>query len=445
MSLEITQQQIAAFKKSSQSQLTDIARRATTKNGIHNASFNQETVNVTTPIFSIDLNTGKVANQKQSGRCWMFAALNTMRHDITTLFHLSDDFQLSQSYTFFWDKFEKANYFYQNVLDTAIEPLDSRKVSFLMTTPQQDGGQWDMIVALIEKYGVVPQSAYPESTASSASREFNTTFNTLLRHDAVILRELVANDATEASINARREEMLSHVYRVLSITFGEPPVNFNFEYRDTDNHFKTERALTPKSYFDKFVGWQLSDYVSIINAPTTDKPFNATYNVDMLGNVVGGREVKHLNVTIDTMKALAIAQLKDGKSVWFGVDMGPQVDRTNGLMATGVFATDELFQVDTTMTKAQRLDYGDSLMTHAMVLTGVDLDEAGKPTKWQVENSWGEKAGKKGYFTMSDAWMSDYAYQIVVNKSYLSDKLVDIYDNATPKLLAPWDPMGALA
>ncbi|CAM3097624.1 C1 family peptidase [Leuconostoc rapi] len=445
MSLEITQQQIAAFKKSSQSPLTDIARRATMKNGIHDASFNQAVANNNTPIFAIDLNTGKVANQKQSGRCWMFAALNTMRHDITSLFHLSDEFQLSQSYTFFWDKFEKANYFYQNVLDTAVEPLDSRKVSFLMTTPQQDGGQWDMIVALIEKYGVVPQSVYPESTASSASREFNTTFNTLLRHDAVSLRELVAQHATEEIINARREEMLAHVYRVLSITFGEPPVNFDFEYRDTDNQFKIDRGLTPQSYFDKFVGWQLSDYVSIINAPTADKPFNATYNVDMLGNVVGGREVKHLNVTIEKMKALAIAQLKDGKSVWFGVDMGPQVDRTNGIMATGIFATDELFQVDTTMTKAQRLDYGESLMTHAMVLTGVDLDEAGQPTKWQVENSWGEKAGKKGYFTMSDDWMSEYAYQIVVNKSYLSDELIDIYDNATPKLLAPWDPMGALA
>lgn len=445
MSLEITQHQTAKFKKSAQSLTTNIARRATTKNGIHNASFNQSVANSNTPIFSIDLNTGKVANQKQSGRCWMFAALNTMRHDITSLFHLSDEFQLSQSYTFFWDKFEKANYFYQNVLDTAKEPLDSRKVSFLMTTPQQDGGQWDMIVALIEKYGVIPQSVYPESAASSASREFNTTFNTLLRHDAVSLRELVAQHATEEIINARREEMLAHVYRVLSITFGEPPVNFDFEYRDTDNQFKVDLGLTPQSYFDKFVGWQLSDYVSIINAPTADKPFNATYNVDMLGNVVGGREVKHLNVTIEKMKALAIAQLKDGKSVWFGVDMGPQVDRTDGIMATGIFATDDLFQVDTTMTKAQRLDYGESLMTHAMVLTGVDLDETGQPTKWQVENSWGEKAGKKGYFTMSDDWMSEYAYQIVVNKSYLSDELVDIYNNTTPKLLAPWDPMGALA
>lgn len=445
MSSEITKQEIADFKQAAQSPLTTIAQRATIKNGIHNASFNHEILNANTPTFSIDLDTGKVANQKQSGRCWMFAALNTMRHDMKDLFQLPSDFQLSQSYTFFWDKFEKANYFYQNVLDTAQEPLDSRKVAFLMTTPQQDGGQWDMIVAIIEKYGVVPQSVYPESAASSASREFNTTFNTLLRHDATILRDLVAHKASEETIDATRKALLANIYRVLTITFGEPPVEFNFEYRDKDDQYQIVKNLTPQTYFEKFVGWELSDYVSIINAPTADKPYNITYNVELLGNVVGGRQVKHLNVTIETMKSLAIAQLKDGKSVWFGVDMGPQVDRNNGLMADGIFSTDDLFQVNSKMTKAQRLDYGDSLMTHAMVLTGVDLNENEQPTKWKVENSWGEKAGKDGYFTMSDEWMSEFAYQIVVNKSYLSDELVDIYDNNQPKLLAPWDPMGALA
>jgi bleomycin hydrolase len=445
MSSEITKQQIAEFKQSAQSPLTTIARRATTKNGIHNASFNQEIVNANVPTFSIDLNTGKVANQKKSGRCWMFAALNTMRHDIKDLFHLDGDFQLSQSYTFFWDKFEKANYFYENVLNTANAPLDSRQVSFLMATPQQDGGQWDMIVSLIEKYGVVPHSVYPESAATSDSHEFNITFNTLLRHDAIILRELVSQKSSQSDIDRTRKNMLSHIYRVLSITFGEPPVTFDFEYRDTEKQFQIERQLTPQTYFEKFVNWDLSEYISIINAPTADKPFNATYNVDMLGNVIGGRQVKHLNVPIETMKSFAIAQLKDGKSVWFGVDMGPQVDRTSGLMADGIFATDDLFQVHSDMTKAQRLAYGDSLMTHAMVLTGVDLDDNGQPIKWQVENSWGEEAGKNGYFTMSDEWMSEYAYQVVVKKEYLGPELVDIYDNATPKLLAPWDPMGALA
>lgn len=445
MPTEITNQQIKDFRTATDDKHNNIIRRAVTKNGIHSASFDQEIANINTPIFSIDLDTGKVANQKQSGRCWMFAALNTMRHDIKDRFHISDEFQLSQSYTLFWDKFEKANYFYENVLKTATEPLDSRRVAFLLTTPQQDGGQWDMIVSIIEKYGLVPQSIYPESKASSATAELNNTLNTLLRHDATVLRGLVAQQASKDKISNARNEMLANVYRLLSLTLGEPPVQFDFEYRDELHNFHVERQLTPQDYYQKFVSWDLDEYISVINAPTADKPFDATYNVDMLGNVVGGRDVKHLNVDINKMKAFAISQLKDGQSVWFGVDMGPQVDRESGLMASGIFASDDLFNVDSTMTKAQRLDYGESLMTHAMVLTGVDLDENDQPTKWKVENSWGEKVGKKGYFTMSDDWMSEYAYQIVVKKEYLSSELVNIYDNSKPTLLSPWDPMGALA
>jgi bleomycin hydrolase len=445
LSTEITNQQIKDFRTATDDKHNNIIRRAVTKNGIHSASFDQEIANINTPIFSIDLDTGKVANQKQSGRCWMFAALNTMRHDIKDRFHISDEFQLSQSYTLFWDKFEKANYFYENVLKTATEPLDSRRVAFLLTTPQQDGGQWDMIVSIIEKYGLVPQSIYPESKASSATTELNNTLNTLLRHDATVLRGLVAQQASKDKISNARNEMLANVYRLLSLTLGEPPVQFDFEYRDELHNFHVERQLTPQGYYQKFVSWDLDEYISVINAPTADKPFDATYNVDMLGNVVGGRDVKHLNVDINKMKAFAISQLKDGQSVWFGVDMGPQVDRESGLMASGIFASDDLFNVDSTMTKAQRLDYGESLMTHAMVLTGVDLDENDQPTKWKVENSWGEKVGKKGYFTMSDDWMSEYAYQIVVKKEYLSSELVNIYDNSKPTLLSPWDPMGALA
>ncbi|QEA58804.1 C1 family peptidase [Leuconostoc koreense] len=445
MSTQITNQQIKDFRTAINDKHNHIIRRAVTKNGIHRASFDQEIVNSNTPIFSIDLDTGKVANQKQSGRCWMFAALNTMRHDIKDRFHISDEFQLSQSYTLFWDKFEKANYFYENVLKTATEPLDSRRVAFLLSTPQQDGGQWDMIVSIIEKYGLVPQSVYPESNASSATAELNRTLNTLLRHDATVLRGLVAQQASEDNIFNVRNEMLANVYRLLSLTLGEPPVQFDFEYRDKSNNFHVERQLTPQDYYQKFVNWDLDEYISIINAPTDDKPFDATYNVDMLGNVIGGRDVKHLNVDINKMKAFAISQLKNGQSVWFGVDMSPQVDRENGLMASGIFASDDLFHVDSTMTKAQRLDYGESLMTHAMVLTGVDLDENDQPTKWKVENSWGEKVGKKGYFTMSDDWMSEYAYQIVIKKEYLSSELVNIYDHSKPILLAPWDPMGALA
>ena len=282
MSTEITNQQIKDFRTATDDKHNNIIRRAVTKNGIHSASFDQEIANINTPIFSIDLDTGKVANQKQSGRCWMFAALNTMRHDIKDRFHISDEFQLSQSYTLFWDKFEKANYFYENVLKTATEPLDSRRVAFLLTTPQQDGGQWDMIVSIIEKYGLVPQSIYPESKASSATAELNNTLNTLLRHDATVLRGLVAQQASKDKISNARNEMLANVYRLLSLTLGEPPVQFDFEYRDELHNFHVERQLTPQDYYQKFVSWDLDEYISVINAPTADKPFDATYNVDML-------------------------------------------------------------------------------------------------------------------------------------------------------------------
>lgn len=394
------------------------------------------------PVFSIDLNTGKVANQKQSGRCWMFAALNTMRHHLADLFNLSN-FELSQNYTNFWDKFEKANYFYENVLATADQPRTSRKVAFLMETPQQDGGQWDMLCAIIEKYGIAPKSVMPETYNSSKSSELNSVLNTKLRKDAITLRKLVSNNATDGEIAKTRQEMLADDYKILSYSLGEPVQKFDFEYRDDDKQFHADRGLTPKSFYDKYIGWNLDDYVSIINSPTDDKPYNKTYTVEMLGNVVGGRQVKHLNVTMDNFKDLAIKQLKDGQSVWFGCDVGKSSERQKGIMDVNYYKKDELLDVDLSMSKAERLDYGESLMTHAMVITGVDLVE-GKPTKWKVENSWGEKVGTKGYFVMSDAWMEEYCYQVVVNKKYLSEDLLKAQAE-DPALLAPWDPMGALA
>jgi len=443
LSKAISMDQIANFQADlDQRAEAKVIERAVTKNGILASSQDTQAMSQTTPVFSIDLDTGGVANQKQSGRCWMFAALNTMRHSLADRFKLKN-FELSQNYTFFWDKFEKANYFYENVLATADQPTSSRKVAWLMTTPQQDGGQWDMLVAIIQKYGIVPKSVMPETYNSSKSAEINSTLNLKLRKDAVELRELVAAKATDDQIQDRKEKMLNEVYRMLSYAFGEPVNEFDWEYRDDDKNYHIDQGLTPQSFFKKYIGWNLDDYVSIINAPTDDKPYNHTYTIEMLGNVLGGREVKHLNVTMADFKQLAINQLQAGQSVWFGCDVGKSSDRQKGVMATDVYGTDELFDVDLAMSKAERLDYGQSLMTHAMVITGVDLVN-GQPTKWKVENSWGDKVGEKGFFVMSDAWMDEYCYQVVVNKQFLPDELKTAQAEK-PTVLAPWDPMGALA
>lgn len=436
---EMTAKFAEAFKKNNKH---NALARSVIKNGISASAENFETQANNVPVFSVDLATGKVANQKQSGRCWMFAALNTFRHKMLNSFKLKD-FELSQNYTFFWDKYEKANYFYENVLATADQELTSRKVAFLMQTPQQDGGQWDMIVSIFQKYGVVPKSVMPESSNSSNSRDLNNYLNKLLRKDAVTLRSLVAEGKANEDIQKAKEDMLQNVFNFLAMSLGTPPTEFDFEYRDEDKNYHLDQHLTPQSFFEKYVGVNLDDYVSIINAPTADKPYNKSYTVEMLGNVVGGKDVKYLNVDMATFKKLAIAQLEDGESVWFGCDVGQSSTRESGIMALDAFDVNDLFDINFTMTKAERLDFGESLMTHAMVLTGVDIVD-GQSTKWKVENSWGEKVGDNGFFVASDEWMDEYTYQIVVRKEFLTPEQLAAFE-AEPTVLAPWDPMGALA
>lgn len=438
----LTKELTKQYKESFQSKPERIvAQNAAVKNGLKGSSETVASVVENQPVYSIDLEHGKVANQKASGRCWMFAALNTFRHRLFNNFKL-EEFELSQSYTFFWDKYEKANYFHENILKTAGEPVTSRNVAFLLQTPQQDGGQWDMIVSLFKKYGVVPKSVMPESFSSSASSDLNKYLNKKLRQDAKVLRDLVARGASEEEINETRKQLMQEVYDLLSVTLGTPPETFDFEYRDKDKEFHRHLNLTPQSFFEQFVGLNLDDYVSIINSPTTDKPFNRSYTVDMLGNVVGN-QVRYLNLDMATFKELAIRQLEQGESVWFGCDVGQSSNRGNGRLALNNFDLKGLTGIDYSLTKGERLEYGDSLMTHAMVLTGVNLVD-GKPNRWKVENSWGEESGVEGFWMMSDEWMDEYTYQIVVRKEFLTKEQLDAF-NSEPIVLAPWDPMGSLA
>ncbi|WEV44112.1 aminopeptidase C [Lactobacillus sp. ESL0684] len=446
MTKEITEQAIAEFTKDLANHAgSNIAANAAQENGIYKASQNTQSKIDLEPTFSVEIATGKPADQKQSGRCWMFSALNTMRHPMQKEYKIKD-FELSQNYTNFWDKFEKSNWFFENVIASANQPLGDRKVAFLFATPQQDGGQWDMLCGLIEKYGIVPKSVYPETANSNNSSALNDTLNTLLRKDGLELRELVNAGKTDQEVEDRKNEMLNDVFRILAISLGVPPTKFDFEYRDDDNNYHREAGITPKAFFDKYVGMNLEDHVSIINSPTADKPYHQVFSVEYLGNIVDGRQVRHLNLEVAEMKDLIIKQLQSGEVVWFGSNVGKDSERQLGLLDTKIYQRDQLFDIDLSMSKADKLDSGESMMDHAMVITGVDLVDD-KPTKWKIENSWGDKPGFKGYFVMSDAWFDDFVYQAVINKKFLSDKVKQEFDEGSknPTQLLPWDPMGALA
>ncbi|MDA8193885.1 MAG: C1 family peptidase [Thermaerobacter sp.] len=417
-------------------------RNAVVKNGIQAVALDPQTVVASAYTFSLEIPTGPITHQQQSGRCWMFAGLNVLRVKAAQAMNLKE-WEFSQAYPMFWDKMEKANYFLESILETLDEPRDSRVVAWLLANLMQDGGQWDMFVNLIEKYGAVPKSVMPETFHSSQSQVMNRLLNRKLRSDAARLRERHASGVGLSAVRAEKEAMLGDIYQMLTHFLGEPPAAFDWEYRDQDDHFHAERQLTPQAFYARYVGVDLSQYVSLINAPTADKPYGRTYTVQHLGNVIGGRPVRYLNVDAGTLRRLALAQLEDGEPVWFGCDVGQLSDRDSGVMAPELYDYEGVLGVSLDMSKAEQLDYGESLMTHAMVLTGVNLVK-GQPNRWKVENSWGPDRGHQGFFVMSDQWFDRYLYQVVVHRKYLPPDLDAAWERE-PLILPPWDPMGSLA
>ena len=440
----ITLPNIRKFNKSFNSSTSNqLARNALIQNDINKVAVHWENFSKINHIFSNTISKQlPVTNQKSSGRCWGFAGLNLLRLEIVKNYNLSN-FEFSQNYFMFWDKLEKANYFLENILKTLDQNYDSRLMMHLLQAPVQDGGQWDMFVNLIEKYGLVPKSVMPETNHSSKSSMMNYFLTHKLRECAFILRKSKKPRTTIKQLRSKKEEMMSVIYSLLCMFLGNPPIKFDWSIKDKNNKFTRFNNVDPLDFYRKFTKVKLKNKVCLINAPMSNKKINELYTIDFLGNVVGGNIIKYANVEINELKKAAIKSIKNNEAVWFGCDVGKMFNRELGIMDMNLYDYEKLFDTKFKMNKASRLEYGDSAMTHAMLFTGVDL-KRNTPRKWRVENSWGDKNGDKGYYLMSDSWFDEYNYEVVVDKKYLSNKTLEIF-NREPHNLEPWDPMGALA
>lgn len=446
MSNEITLDRINELsKKFSENNHVKVIRNAMIKTDSNELSMDWDTYRKIDHSFS-NVITGEMpaTNQKSSGRCWGFAGLNLFRVYLGRKHNLKN-FEFSQSYFMFWDKLEKANYFLESIIETASEKSNSRIVSHLLSYPLEDGGQWDMWVNLINKYGVLPQSEMSESFSTSQSSQMNKMISNKLREYASELRKSFKNGESLDKIREMKNMMIDEVFKMLSMHIGTPPQKFDWQVRNKDKKFLRFKNLTPQSFFNEHVGLKLDDYVCLINCPMDDKEYNKVYTVEHLGNVVEGRKIRYLNVTSKEMKDASIKSIKEDNPVWFGCDVGKYFHRNLGVMDTNLFDYNSFYGSEFKMDKSQRLEYGQSMMTHAMLFTGVDLDENGHPLKWRVENSWGKKGGNKGYHIMTDDWFDEYNYEVVVHKDFISKELNEIFDNQEAIPLKPWDPMGALA
>jgi bleomycin hydrolase len=441
---EISREKIEGYSSAFEADSKNIvAMNAVARSDVREVALSRDVVSRVDHTYSHLIRTGKATAQGQTGRCWTFAGLNTLRIYAMKRLNL-EDFELSQSYIMFWDKLEKANYFLENIIETRDEPLDGRLVMWLLANIVPDAGQWDMFVNLVKKYGVIPKKFMPETKSSMASRTMNSSLVAKLREGARDLRVMHEGGASPDEMRKAKACIVEDIYRMLRIHLGTPPKNFYWEWRDRDGEFHRHGKITPHEFYSEYIGFDLDSLVCLINAPTKDKPYNRLYTVQYLGNVVGGHEVRYLNVPIDVMKRAAAEMVRDARPVWFGADAGKASNRDLGVFDPEIYDYGNLYGTEFALDKSDRLDYGQSRMTHAMVFTGVDLDEEGTTRRWRVENSWGDKVGDRGFYTMSDSWFEEYNYEVMVDRSYLPEELLKVL-KTEPIVLKPWDPMGALA
>ncbi len=345
----------------------------------------------------------------------------------------------------FWDKLEKANYFIEAIVNTANRDVDDRTVATIFSNCVSDGGQWNMFVNIVSKYGLVPQSAMPETMSSSATAGMNAALVGRLRVGAKDLRRLISSDlSTEKQLSDAKKTIMTDVYRILRIHLGNPPQTFDWQWTDSKKKFHREKDMTPLAFRKKYAALPIEEYVCLVHDPRKSNPVNRTYTVEYLGNVIDGGAITYLNVEIGIMKTLAMQTLKSGEAVWFGCDTGKMMHREINVWDVELFDYSSFYGMDIEIeSKEDRLLYRRTAMNHSMRFTGVD-EEDGKPKKWRVENSWGDSGVGKGFYVMNDSWFDEHLFEISVRKSLLSAELQAVLA-AEPIVLPAWDPMGALA
>ena len=411
-------------------------RNALSSNSIAALAVNSESLAMIDTHFSDRVKTKGITNQLSSGRCWLFTGLNVLRAKMIDKYDLPS-MEFSQNYNSFYDLLEKSNLFLQAIVDTRSLPLEDRKVDWLMKNPIGDGGQFTGVSNLIMKYGVVPKEAMPETYQSNNTSGMLNILRQKLREYALELREL-----KPAETAARKEAMLSEIYRILAECVGVPPTSFEWTRYDKAGNVVSKKTYTPKSFYEEYIGEDLEgNYIMVMNDPSRE--YGKVYEIEYDRHVYDGENWVYLNLPIERIKEMAIASIKDNTAMYFSCDVGKFSNRSTGVLDINAYDYESLFRTTLPMDKKQRIQTYSSLSSHAMTLIAVDIDpESGKTKKWMVENSWGPSSGYQGNMIMTDEWFNEYMFRLVVERKYVPQDILDMLKQ-TPTMLPPWDPMFA--
>lgn len=415
--------------------------------GIAQASFNNDVLRDDRFVFSHVTKRGSITNQKMSGRCWLFAALNHARVNIMETLKV-DDFELSENYLCFYEKIEKANSYLENVIATLDKDIYSREWFYINETAASDGGYFEWYADLVAKYGIVPKSCMPETFHSSNTDMMVEVINKRLKRTAMRMRHAYEAEIAKKSkpgkafMNEMREykaACLSEVYNILLKCLGTPPTEVNYSYSDKEKKKHEISNISPKAFYEKYCGLPLEDMVVLCHDATETYPHGTKLTYKYSSMVVDGQGLLQVLAPMEELTAAAVKSIKDGEPMWFACDVSKSADRRQGYLDDQVYLTDLTLTPVGEFSKRDRTLSGETRLNHAMLLCGVDLDKKDNPKRWMVENSWGDQAGQKGIFTMSQKWFEDYSYMVIVNKKYVNKK----YLQATQKQVVELEPWQA--
>ncbi|MBU4444862.1 C1 family peptidase [bacterium] len=416
---------------------TRAMQNAVSNNDIKQLALNRSILTEVDHHFAYKIPISPITDQKSSGRCWLFTALNVIRPKVVEKYNLKE-FEFSQNYLFFWDQLEKSNLFLEAVIRTRDKDIDDREVQWLFKRPVGDGGVWNMMPSLVEKYGLVPKDVMPESYNSENTSMMRRLVRRKIRSQGMQIREWHARGKSEKYIRKKKLEMLSDIYRILIISLGTPTTGFTWRYTDANDSLIVGKTYTPLEFYNEVVETPLGDYVMLMDDPSRE--YFKLYEIEYDRNRWDSQNWTFINLPAKEIKKFAKQSILADEPMYFSCDVGKHLDREKGLLAVDLYDYESVYGVSFNMTKKERILSYESGSTHGMSLVGIDTTDDGTVTKWLLENSWGPDAGNDGYLAMTDEWFDQYMFRLVILKHFLPQNVLDVLKQK-PVMLPPWDRM----
>lgn len=436
----ITNEQLRTIKAAydANDPATKALTNALSNNDVKKVALNRYNLSGIDHEFTYKVKVSGISDQKSSGRCWMFTSMNVLRPQVIEKYQLSN-FEFSHNYLYFWDIFEKANLYLEAQIKYSDKAMDDKYVNHLFKSPIGDGGVWNSFTNLADKYGMVPKETMPETNTSENTTWMIRIIKRKLREDGLKLRQLAEQKSNKKDIEKHKLSMLGDVYRILAMNLGEPPTEFEYRFKSKNDSVTDYKKYTPKSFMNEVLGEiNFSDYIMLMNDPTRE--YYKMYEIEYDRNVIEGRNWTYLNLPSDEIKAFATKSIQNNQAMYASCDVGKQLNSELGFSDINNYDFESLYGISFNMNKAERITTFESGSSHGMALIAVDINEEGKTSKWQFENSWGSTSGHNGYLTFTDDWFNEYMFRVVIKKEYLDSKTTKLLDQKAI-LLPPWDPM----